>query len=212
MNEVGLIQHFTMSEIFDGFFFEELLLVCHAFRTNGFDEFPVGPAVGIYTKKRVVPVVAQQAADGDVHQVLFFFFGEFGAHLPQLLYADEQQNSVEFRRRVEPHRIFYQMAYAQPLKIKFPILHLAQRYYFFTKNRQLFEQYLQHKKSIGADSTLELHENVNFTIYDAAKKPLTYRKRFFCSDSKIKFRKSIFSNSFVNQLLKQLQVNNKIKS
>lgn len=55
----------------------------------------MGPAVGIPAGKPIVPVVAEQPANGDMHEILLLFFVECGFPSSQFLDADEEKHRVQ---------------------------------------------------------------------------------------------------------------------
>ena len=83
----------------------------------------MGPALVIPSLKAVVPVVGQQSADGDVHEVALFLLRKVLPPAPELLHADEKEQGVEVRQPRAAEAVFDQVTDALVRKIFLPFGH-----------------------------------------------------------------------------------------
>lgn len=71
------------------------LLIAQGAEWNGLEVAVVRPALGVHVVELVITRLAQQAAGGDVHQVLFLFLRELADSLTQLLNTNQKEDGVE---------------------------------------------------------------------------------------------------------------------
>jgi hypothetical protein len=74
---------------------QKFLLIHQVEGGQGLEQPPVRPAFFVDALELVIARLAEQLADGNMHQVLLFFFTVYFFTFAQLLYADQKKNGVQ---------------------------------------------------------------------------------------------------------------------
>ena len=105
--------------------FHEVFLFAEVHFRKGLELPEMRPAVLIHGLQFIISALPEQGTYGDMHEVLFLFFGEFLPDIPEFLDSDEEQNGLHVG--LFP-KSFYQAGFQVPpprLQVILRLLHLA---------------------------------------------------------------------------------------